>query len=108
MSSKLKQVKVNFRLETHAQIEFLATESNLTIAEWIRLQLDNKMSFGTEARERPTTKEHKRADPKLLYSLHKIGNNINQISHNCNINKSIDREVLASLIRIETELKTLL
>jgi len=44
---------------------------------------------------------------KLLYEVNKIGVNLNQIARYCNKYREIDCEVLAQLIEIKRELKTL-
>ncbi len=48
------------------------------------------------------------ADRKILHELHRIGNNLNQIARYANTKKVLDRQVLASLARIEEDLKGLL
>jgi len=47
-------------------------------------------------------------EKKILHQLHRIGNNINQLSRHCNTKKVLDRQILSSLLRIETDLKELL
>ncbi len=49
-----------------------------------------------------------RYERELLYELHRIGNNINQIAKYANTNKVLDRQILASLARFESDLKELL
>jgi ribosome maturation protein Sdo1 len=45
---------------------------------------------------------------KFLYELNRIGNNLNQIAKQCNINKSVDIQVLEQLARIEDMLEILI
>ena len=47
-------------------------------------------------------------EQKILHELHRIGNNLNQIARYTNSKKVLDRQVLASLSRIENDLKELL
>ena len=42
---------------------------------------------------------------QILNELSRIGNNLNQISKRCNINKAVDRETLKSLTNIEQHLQ---
>ena len=108
---KLKQIKVNFYPYQHEQIKNLAVEKKVTIAQFIRekleLTLDEKdtRKIYTETQK----KVYKSSDPKLLFELNKIGNNLNQIAKVINQKKddinSID--ILQSLVNIEQQIKTL-
>lgn len=44
----------------------------------------------------------KRADPKLVGAIGRIGSNLNQIAKYANSNKELDNNVLSSINRIET------
>ncbi len=105
MSSKYKQVKINFKPEQFARLEELAEEKGLSKSDWIR----QKIGANFEEARQPTDKtEAKVTDPKVLYELQKIGNNLNQVATYANINKALDRIILKSLVTIENRLKTLL
>jgi len=108
MSEKLKQVKVNLYPHQHLQIQQLAKDNNVTIAQYIREKL------ALELEEKDTRKAYKKhdeklvkvADPKLLYNLSKIGNNLNQIAKQLNSKKEVSSiEILESLVSIENEIK---
>lgn len=47
-------------------------------------------------------KSIKRADPKLVGAIGRIGSNLNQIAKYANSNKELDNNVLSSINRIET------
>jgi len=109
MSEKLKQVKVNLYQHQHQQIKILAEENNTTIAQYIReklsLELEEKDTRGAYKKHEKVS--YKKADPKLLYELSKIGNNLNQIAKYINTKKDdIDTiEILQSLVEIEKQIK---
>ena len=44
----------------------------------------------------------KRADPKLVGAIGRIGSNLNQIAKYANTNEELDNQVLSSINRIET------
>lgn len=52
-------------------------------------------------------KKGKGKNDKLLYELHKIGNNINQIAKYANTHKKLDDYILISLSKIEKQLEGL-
>ena len=105
MSSTLKQIKVNFTLEHHEKLTYLAKESGLTKAQWIRTQLNTTFE---NPREPSVKRVYKKADPELLYHLNKIGNNLNQIATHANTKKTLDMQILIQLVSIEKSLKQLL
>jgi hypothetical protein len=105
MSNNLKQIKVNFTLEHHEKLTYLAKELGLTKAQWIRSQLRTTFE---NPREPSITRVHKVADPELLYHLNKIGNNLNQIAKHTNEGKPLDMQILIQLVSIEKDLKQLL
>ena len=110
MSEKLKQVKVNLYPYQHEQIKNLAAENNTTIAQYIREQLALNLA---PKDTRKIYKNHekvtyKKTDPKLIYELSKIGNNLNQISRNLNQKKDVSNiEILQTLVSIEEKIKEL-
>lgn len=100
-----KQVKVNFTPEHFARLEELSNKNGVSKAEWIRRKLKLNYEDMPQPKGKVQTKE---ADPKLIYELAKIGNNINQLARQANVNKALDREILSALVRIEDKLKTVL
>jgi hypothetical protein len=97
-----KQVKVNLRPEQHQELSRKAEALGITIAELLRQSVGQKIDKVREPRAKRTVKQ---TDPALLYELHKIGNNINQLAKHANTNKALDRTILDALSRIENELK---
>ena len=108
MSEKLKQIKVNFYPEQHELLKNLAEENEVTIAQYIRQNLDLELDKNDTRKiykmhEKVT---HKKEDPKLIYELSKIGNNLNQIARNLNSKKDVNNiEILQTLIEIEKSIK---
>ena len=92
--SKYKQVKVNFTIDDHRKISYLAQEENKTIAQLIRSQ------FSFEIKNTPIPRQiamYKHVDPKLLYEIRKIGNNINQIARRLNQGQLLERRILLKI-----------
>lgn len=80
-TQKLKQVKVNFSMSDYENISALASIENISIAQFIR----NK--FTTTIDNAPLKKStviYKNADPKLLFEIHKIANDLNKIAKKLN------------------------
>ena len=71
---------------------------------------DNSLSVSAMIKQAFTTASIKDIsyEKKILHQLHRIGNNVNQLSRHCNTKKVLDRQILLSLLRIETDLKELL
>ncbi len=74
----------------------VANENGLTVSKML------KQAFTT------ATIKDLSYERRLLHELHRIGNNINQVAKYANTNKALDRQVLAMLLRIESDLKTTL
>lgn len=74
----------------------VANENGLTVSKML------KQAFTT------ATIKDLSYERRLLHELHRIGNNINQVAKYANTNKALDRQVLAMLSRIESDLKTTL
>ena len=94
--AKDKRVTIRFTDDEYNQLKAKADELDISLSTYIR-----KKTLGN--RERISTK----CDKKLLYEINRIGNNLNQIAKHCNINKSVDKLVLKSLVEIEKKLNDL-
>ena len=105
MSKKYKQVKVNLDEEVHHKLKEFCDARNITMAEYFRNQINTKID---DARDPQQKRVHKTTDPKLLYHLNKIGNNLNQIARHLNEGNSLEIQVLAELTNIEQSLKEFL
>lgn len=82
--------------EEYDRYKKIASDHNLSVSSII------KMAFNSaEIR-----------DPKIEKSVNaqirKIGINLNQIAHRCNIKKAVDKQTADSLILIETQLNEIL
>ncbi len=102
---KNKQIAVSFPNEIYDKISLEAEKSEVTKAEFIRQLL--KYDFDKK-REPSKKRVHKTTDPRLLYHLNKIGNNLNQIAKHLNEGNSLELQALAELTNIEQSLKEFL
>jgi len=75
--------------ETYSEAQKIADENGTTISMIV------KSAFGNIE---ITDKDIQR---NILNEISRIGNNLNQISKNCNQNKTVDKNTLKSLSRIE-------
>ena len=92
--SKYKQVKVNFTIDDHIKISNLAIRENKTIAQLIRSR------FTFEIENTPIPKQvvtYKQTDPKLLYEIRKIGNNINQAVKKLHRGQMLEKRILIKI-----------
>ena len=81
--------------EVYKNINEVSLSNNTSVSKVIKSALD-----GITIRDRSV-------ELKILYQLNKIGNNLNQIAKIANINKTVDKQILESLVRIEKSLKDL-
>lgn len=111
MSKKLKQAKVNFYPEQHAKLVAMAKANDSTISQFIREQINFNLSDEDIKRryKKHNPNAHKKADPKLIYEIAKIGNNLNQVAKYINTKKNDVNtlEILQNLVSIEKDLKSL-
>jgi len=105
LKQKYNQVKVNFKPEDFELLQNLADEAGLTKAEFIRKSLGD---FSVKNTRSPKGGVKKNIDSDTLYAVAKIGTNLNQISRYCHIKRRLNQDVLASLIEIETDMKSLI
>ncbi len=102
---KYKQVKVNLTHEKYKILEDSSNQLEITKAEFIRRCIGATFENSRQPRSRKVVSV---IDPKLLYQLNKIGNNLNQIARYANVKKELDTDVLISLSSIEKMLMRLL
>lgn len=95
--AKDKRVTIRFSDDEYELLKQKADDFDITLSNYIR-----KKALGN--RERITNKCTK----ELLYHINRIGNNLNQIAKQCNINQSVDKLVLKELVEIERQLNKLL
>lgn len=103
--AKYKQVKVNLLPDDYEKMNVLAKKYDTTIASLFRELADMQIENAPIRKGGIKTQS---ADPKLIYHLAKIGNNINQIATRCNVNKIVDRMTFIELVEIKKQLSTLL
>ena len=82
--------------EEKLKFEKIAKENSLTVSTMIKQSFHNATIKDTSD------------EKKMHYELKRIGNNLNQIAYHLNSKNVVDKQVLASLSRIEKELKSLL
>lgn len=103
--SKYKQVKINLTPEHHAELLEKAAALDMTLAQYIRDNLNIDLKEKPRVRKKRTdSAEFNKADPQLIYHLSMIGNNINQIAKHLNSGNSLDRVALATLMDIRDKL----
>lgn len=100
---KWLHVKVSEHEREH--LKMLAHSQNVTVADLVRQSVQHRVQGVAPKRQRRT----RAADPALLTSLARIGNNLNQVGRWVNRYKSAADavEVLAALVVIKRELKLL-
>jgi len=102
---RYKQIKVNLTPDKYKLLEDSSNHLEITKAEFIRRSIGATFE---NSRQPKSKKIVSIINPKLLYQLNKIGNNLNQIARHTNEKKEIDTEVLISLNSIEKMLMRLL
>jgi len=109
-TKKYKQVKINFLPEQHQILTDLSAEKNMTIAQFIREKLSLTLNKNRAEYKRHKQVVYKDSDPKLIYELNRIGNNLNQIARVVNMRKTDFNkiEILKSLNEIQQMVKSLL
>jgi hypothetical protein len=85
-----------------------ATQNNISMAQLIRKKMQVKIENAPAPKK--TKKSYQVVDPKLLFEINKIGNNINQIAKILNTKKDKipNSLILKELAKIESDLKSLL
>jgi len=91
--AKDRRVTIRLTQDEYDKLYQQAKALDITLSQLLR-----KKILGN--RERLATK----CDKELLYEINRIGNNLNQIAKHCNINKSVDKLVLKSLVEIERKI----
>jgi hypothetical protein len=92
--SDYTQVKVNLFPDDHDKLLQLAISENKTIAQLIRSR------FSFEIKNAPMPRQiakYKQVDPKLLYAIRKIGNNINQAVKKLHQGQILEKRILIKI-----------
>ena len=95
--SNNKQIKINVSIEDYEKIKHNAIEDEVSMAEYIRQQLNIEF---TAKRQRNLNIEHK----QIIFHLLKIGTNINQIAKALNQLIALDRQTNESSSDIDRKL----
>lgn len=102
-----KQVKFNIKQNHHDFLSKKAIDKNLSLSEYIRQQLNIDLKDKSIVKK-SRAKKHQQVlttDPRLLYHLSSIGNNINQIAKKVNSSKDIEASsILGYLINIQRQI----
>lgn len=102
-----KRVNIKVTAEERQRWQTMAADAGLTVADLIRQRLgDAELVKRDPVRRRAA----RRADPKLLAELGRIGNNLNQIARWANTYKTAAEavEIITALAAIEREILFLL
>ena len=92
----MKTISAKVDNELYDKAKRIAQENGLTVSAMLKQAL-------TTATIKDTSYEQ-----KLLHEIHRVGNNLNQVARYANTHKALDRQVLSSLVRIESDLKELM
>jgi len=103
----MKQIKVFFPVSDYETLKQTSKNHNLTMSEFIRKSVNSKIENAPAPK---TKKVYKVTDPKLLFELNKIGNNLNQIAKQLNSKKDdvSNVAILKELVVLEKKLNELL
>lgn len=99
----LKDKKVQIRMTADEKAAILERAKGVDISTFLR-----QLGLGHEPKipdPKPTVIIHS-ADPDLVRYIAKIGNNINQISKNLHLTKSLDQAVFTEIQTIRLELQS--
>lgn len=100
---RTENIKVRLTPSEKEKLQNIITKNNIkNISDFIR-QIVLTGEFKTTQHQQ-TQQNYER----LLYEINKIGNNLNQIARQCNINKEVDIRVLEKLSKIEDMLDLLI
>lgn len=91
LSEKMKQIKVYFPVEDFDRLKESSKSQNITMSEFIRNSTNSKLENAPAPK---TKKVYKVSDPKLLFFLSNISNNINQIAKKINSKNEFDRKAI--------------
>jgi len=105
--TEYRQVKINLLPEEYERISEQAEADGVTKAEWIRRRIGTKIE-DKDLRSPQKRLPQKQADPKLLYEINRIGININKMTTWANKFRTLDRQILSSLVGIEAKLQAIL
>jgi len=95
---RTENIKVRLTPAERKQLEELIEEHGVkNLSEFIRSVL-------LTGSYKVTSKDYS----DLLYEVHKVGININQLAKKANINKELDREILEELAKIREQLDILI
>ncbi len=101
MASKLKQVKVSFLPEDHERLTKLASAEGVTLAKFLRRLTESEIHNAPQPK---VTRVYKTTDPKLLYELRMIGNNLNQLTLLCNMKKTVNKLTYQAILSMQATL----
>lgn len=90
--TKLKQVKVYFSESDFLKLKEEAIQKNISMAELVRQKMQTKIPNAPAPKK--SKKNYRATDPKLLFELNKIGNNLNQIAKKLNSNNELESKAI--------------
>ena len=90
----MKQIKIYLPISDYENLKKISKSQNLTMSEFMRNSVNSKMENAPVPK---TKKEVLVADPKLLFFLSNISNNLNQIAKKLNSKGEFDRKALLDI-----------
>jgi len=91
---------------TLQKYHFFAKQKGKPLATIIKLLLDKQPLPNDVPKQKKVKQKYTNVDPKLLFQIAAIGNNLNQIARKLNAGESV--ELLAHLVKIEEQLKEII
>ena len=97
-----KQIKLNLLETQYEIIDSLSSEENISMAQYCmsKLPLDLSTVNFRKRKAKVDKTPSKKSDPKLLFYLSSIANNVNQIAKKSNSNQIDNTDILLELMKI--------
>lgn len=99
---KLKQIKVYFSEVDYMNILVFSQAKNISMAEFIRQKINVKIDNPIQPKIKLV---YRNTDPRLLYELNKIGNNLNQIAKKLNSKNEFETRAIFEIYQKVMSLK---
>jgi hypothetical protein len=105
-----KKITIRFKTEEFEWVRAQADSQGWSYADYIRLKIreDHPVTH-IQKRKRPALKAPvQKCDPRLLWQVSQIGNNLNQLARIANSTKTLSPELLMQLKKIEASVGELI
>jgi hypothetical protein len=105
-----RKITIRFKEAEFESIRAQAESQGWSYSDYIRLKIrEDHCITHIQKRKRPALKAVvQKCDPKLMFQVSQIGNNLNQLARIANKQKMVSPELLLRLKRIEQAVKELI